>query len=411
MNMSKAQERDKYDSLAPLRDHFCLPDNTIYLDGNSLGVLPKAVLDRLQTTVATEWGTDLISSWNTHGWIDLPQSVGEKIAPIVGAAPGQVLCCDSISINVFKLLATGLALRPKRTTILVEAQDFPTDRYIAEGLAQLLGPNRCVVKAVAVDQLEQALDRDVAVLLLSEVNYRTGYRHDMAALTRSAHAAGALTCWDVAHSAGAMPVTFDQADVDFGVGCGYKFLNGGPGAPAFLYVAKRLQNQVSQPLSGWLGHRQPFDFTPSYQPAEGVLRYQAGTPSVIAMRALEAALDIFDKVSLAALREKSLALTRFFLECLASQACFESFGVLTPSDPECRGSHIAITHEQGFAIAQALIAAGVIVDFRAPNIIRFGFAPLYNTFEDAARSAAILGAIMAEKRYLESGFQQRQKVT
>ena len=411
MSIIEAQRHDKLDSLAHLRAHFQMPDNKVYLDGNSLGVLPKVVVARVQATLTEEWGQELISSWNTHHWIDLPQSVGEKIAPIVGAGPGQVLCSDSISINVFKLLATGLALRPDRNTILVEAQDFPTDRYIAEGLAQLIGPERCRVKAVPVDQLTQALTSDVAVMLLSEVNYRTGYKHDMAELTRSAHAVGALVCWDVAHSAGAMPVSFDQAEADFGVGCGYKFLNGGPGAPAFLYVAKRHQNQVSQPLSGWLGHRQPFDFKPSYQPADGVLRYQAGTPSVIAMRALEAALSVFNNVSLAALREKSLALSNFFLACLRAEAGSEYFGVLTPTDPQRRGSHVAITHPQGFAIAQALIEAGVIVDFRAPDIIRFGFAPLYNTFDDAARAVTVLSSIMSDERYLESRFQQRQKVT
>lgn len=411
MSLSEAQRRDEQDSLAQLRTYFYLPDRKIYLDGNSLGALPKAVVEQVHTTITQEWGDALIGSWNTYGWIDLPQSLGEKIAPIVGAGPGQVLCCDSLSVNVFKLLATGLALRPNRKTILVEAQDFPTDRYIAEGLSQLMGADRCRVKAVPLEQIAQALDNDVAVMLLSEVNYRTGYRHDMAALTRCAHAVEALVCWDVAHSAGAMPVSFDQAEVDFGVGCGYKFLNGGPGAPAFLYVAKRHQNQVSQPLSGWLGHRQPFDFSASYQPADGVLRYQAGTPSIIAMRALEAALDVFDNVSLTALREKSLGLTEFFLLCLRNEPGFEHFGVLTPRDTERRGSHVAITHPAGFAIAQALIDAGVIVDFRAPDIIRFGFAPLYNSFDDAARAAAILGSIMTEHRYQEPRFQRRQKVT
>uniref|UniRef100_A0A7S3P6I0 Kynureninase n=1 Tax=Amphora coffeiformis TaxID=265554 RepID=A0A7S3P6I0_9STRA len=410
---NEAQRRDAQDSLAPLREHFLLPDGKIYLDGNSLGVLPKAVVPQLQTTVTEEWGKDLISSWNTHGWIDLPQKIGEIIAPLVGAGPGQVLCCDSISVNVFKLLSTALALRPGRKTILVEAQDFPTDRYVAEGLVQLLGAQQCCVKAVARDDLEQAFTSDVAVLLLSEVNYRTGYRHDMAALTQSAHAVGAMVCWDVAHSAGAMPIALDEANADFAVGCGYKFLNGGPGSPAFLYVAKRHQNQVSQPLSGWLGHRRPFDFTSSYQPADGVVRYQAGTPSVIAMRALQAALSVFDNVSLAALRQKSLALTDFFLACLHDQPGTESFGLLTPTeDPEKRrGSHVAITHPQGYAIAQALIAEGVIVDFRAPDIIRFGFAPLYNTFQDAARAVTILGSIMTSERYRETQFQERHKVT
>lgn len=407
----RALELDRADPLAGLRDKFLLPEGKTYLDGNSLGVLPRDTVPRLQAAVAQEWGQDLIASWNQHGWIDLPQSLGERIAPLVGAAPGQVLCCDSISVNVFKLLATALALRPGRTTVLVEDQDFPTDRYIAEGLAGLVGAARCRVRAVSPTELAEALNDDVAVLLLSEVNYRTGHRHDMAQLTRAAHAAGALVCWDVAHSAGAMPVHFDRHSVDFGVGCGYKFLNGGPGAPGFLYVAQRHQNQVEQPLSGWLGHKAPFDFSPQYEAASGILRYQAGTPSVLAMRALETALNVFDGVSLEALREKSLALTGFFMECLAAQPDCRLFSVLTPQDESRRGSQVALTHDQGFAIAQALIAEGVIVDFRAPNIIRFGFAPLYNSFSDVARAIDTLTDVVVSARYLEPRYQQRQKVT
>ena len=411
MSHDEAARRDREDALAPLREAFALPADTVYLDGNSLGALPKAVSARVQSLLADEWGQDLIASWNRHGWIDLPERVGEQVAPLVGAAPGQVLCCDSISVNLFKLLATALALRPGRRTILVEAGDFPTDRYLAEGLASFLGEARCRVREAAGDQLAAALDDDVAVLLVTEVNFRSGRRHDMAALTRAAHEAGALALWDLAHSAGAMPVQLDARGADLAVGCGYKFLNGGPGAPAFLYVARRHHDAVQQPLTGWLGHRSPFAFADRYEPAAGVLRYQAGTPSILALRALEAALSVFDGVALEDLRAKSLALSDFFLAAIDAEPACRAVTVLTPRAHGERGSQVSLAHPEGYAVAQALIEAGVIVDFRAPDIVRFGFAPLYNSFADAAAAARCLATVLAEERYRAERFQARARVT
>jgi kynureninase len=408
---NKACELDKTDVLAALRERFYIPSDKVYLDGNSLGVLPRAMTEGLARLVEVEWGDDLISSWNKHDWIDLPERLGERLAPLLGAAPGQVLCTDSISVNVFKLLATALALQPGRRVVLVEASDFPTDRYVADGLANLLGAQRCEVRAVAVNELIESLGTDVAVVLLSEVNYRTGRRHDKRLINNAAHAVGALTCWDVAHAAGAMPVEFDATGVDFAVGCSYKFLNGGPGAPGFLYVAKRHQNKVSQPLAGWLGHQAPFDFEAGYRPASGVLRYQTGTPSILAMRALDIALDCFDGVSLEQLRNKSLALSAFFIESLKTQSVFQSLRVITPEAAAERGSHVAICHEAAFALSQDLIARGVVGDFRAPNIIRFGFAPMYNTFNDALQALNALTQSLTDATYRAPRFQARAKVT
>ncbi|KGE05107.1 kynureninase [Pseudohaliea rubra] len=411
MIYDEAARRDREDPLAPLREAFALPEGIVYLDGNSLGALPKAVPGRIRAMLKDEWGQDLIASWNCHGWIDLPQRVGERIAPLVGAAPEQVLCCDSISVNLFKLLATALALRPGRHTILVEAGDFPTDRYLTEGLAAFLGETRCRVREAPGDRLADALDDDVAVLLATEVNFRSGRRHAMDELTRAAHEAGALALWDLAHSAGAMPVALDACGVDLAVGCGYKFLNGGPGAPAFLYVARRHQNVVEQPLTGWLGHRDPFAFADRYQPAAGVLRYQAGTPSILALRSLEAALEVFDGIDLQALRAKSLALTDFFLAAVAAEPACEALTVLTPGDHGERGSQVSLAHPEGYAIAQALIEDGVIVDFRAPDIVRFGFAPLYNSFADAAAAARSLADVLAGARHRAERFRVRARVT
>jgi kynureninase len=385
--------------------------DAVYLDGNSLGALPVAVPERVAATLREEWGRDLISSWNRHHWIDLPRRVGEKIAPLVGAAPGQVLCCDSISVNLFKLLAAALALRPGRRTVLLEAEEFPTDRYIADGLAALLGPGRCRVRAAPATALEGALDGDCAVLLLSEVNYRSGRRHDMARLTAAAHDAGALALWDLAHSAGAMPVALDASGADLAVGCGYKFLNGGPGAPAFVYVAARHQAEAAQPLCGWLGHRAPFAFEAGYEPAPDVGRFQAGTPPILSLRALDAALDVFAGVSLDALRAKSLALGDCFLAALGAFPGAGELTLLTPRTPAQRGSQLCLRHPEGYGVAQALIEAGVIVDFRAPDIVRFGFAPLYNRFADAVTAAVTLADILASGRYRDARFRRRAQVT
>ena len=410
MNLEEFRRLDEHDPLAALRERFDLPEGKVYLDGNSLGALPKGVPGAVSDVLRHQWGHDLISSWNRHDWIDLPRRVGEKIARLVGAAPGQVVCADSISVNLFKLLATALELRPGRTVILSETGNFPTDLYVGEGLAGLLGPDRCTLRHVPGDSILSALDEDVAVLMLTHVNFRDGRMHDMQQITRAAQECGALVLWDLAHSAGAMPVELDDCGVDLAVGCGYKYLNGGPGAPAFLYVAERHQDQAGQPLSGWMGHRKPFDFELTYKPARGIERYLAGTPGILGMIALDAALEAFDGVSTEDLRRKSVAMTQAFIDTVLEMDLPDAM-LLTPRDPDRRGSHVSLAHPHGYAIAQALIDRGVIVDFRAPDIIRFGFAPLYNRFVDAGKACLALAEIVSEKTYLDPRYSQRSKVT
>lgn len=407
----QAARLDREDPLRALRDAFDLPDGRVYLDGNSLGALPRCAGERVREVVEQQWGRDLITSWNVHDWVGLPLRVGEKIAPLLGAAPGQVICCDSISVNLFKLLATALALNPSRRVILTCAGDFPTDAYMGQGLQSLLGEDRCEMRAVAADGLIEALDDSAAVLMITEVDFRSGLRHDMRALTDAAHACGALVLWDLAHSAGAMPVALDDCGVDMAVGCGYKFLNGGPGAPAFLYLARRHQGQVAQPLSGWFGHAAPFAFESGYEPAPGIASYQAGTPGVIGMQALDAALDLFADVGLDSLRRKSLALTGFFMQGIAADPALTTLQVLTPPEEARRGSQVSLRHAQAYAIAQCLIADGVIVDFRDPDIVRFGFAPMYNSFADAATALQRLSAAVSSEAWRDARYSQRARVT
>ncbi|MFN2288115.1 MAG: kynureninase [Chromatocurvus sp.] len=411
MTLEQAARLDRDDPLRSMRDAFDLPEGKIYLDGNSLGALPHCVGERVQEVVGQQWGRDLITSWNLHDWVNLPLHVGEKIAPLVGAAPGQVICCDSVSVNLFKLLATALALRSPRRVILTCAGDFPTDAYMGQGLQTLLGADRCEMRAVAAENLVDALDDSVAVLMLTEVDFRIGMRHDMRALTAAAHDCGALVLWDLAHSAGAIPVALDDCAVDMAVGCGYKFLNGGPGAPAFLYLARQHQDRVVQPLSGWFGHAAPFAFDSDYQAASGIGCYQAGTPGVIGMQALDAALDLFTGVELSALRHKSLALTAFFMAGVAADVELSDMQVLTPVQDARRGSQVSLRHPEAHAIAQCLIAEGVIVDFRDPDIVRFGFAPLYNSFCDAAMALRRLSAVVATGAWRDERYQRRARVT
>ncbi len=405
-----AQIHDANDRLAPLRSLFDLPPDKVYLDGISLGAMPRVACAAVQQVMLQQWAGDLIASWNKHDWIDLPRIVGEQIAPLVGAASGQVLCADTISVNLFKLLASALELRPGRSVILLAENDFPTDGYIAQGLAHMLGNDRCQLRRVPATKLEEALDGDTAVLLLSEVNYRSGERYSMRELTRAAHEAGALAIWNLAHSAGAMPVYLDACKADFAVGCGSKFFNGGPGAPGFLYVAERHQNVV-QPLSGWFGHRHPFSFEERYRAGEGVQRFQAWTPPILSMAAMHAALRVFDGVNLDTLRSKSLALTDAFLDGLQSSGIAAEFRCLTPRDHTRRGSQVSLAHEQGWGISQALIERGVIVDFRAPDIVRFGFAPLYNRFADVATALSTLQSVLDERAYEDARYAACPAVT
>ncbi len=401
---------DARDPLAHLRDRFHIPQNLIYLDGNSLGMMPKHVPARVQDAMTTQWGTDLIRSWNKHGWIDLPARVGAKIAALIGAQAHEVIACDSISVNLFKLLVAATRLRPERRVIVSEIDNFPTDLYIAQGLNQLL-QNQYELRFVKRDSLEAAIRDDVAVVMLTEVDYRTGERLDMKGLTAQAHAVGALTIWDLAHSAGAFPVHLNSCHADFAVGCGYKYLNGGPGAPAFLMVAERHFEMATPVLSGWMGHAAPFAFDPLYAPDAGIRRLTTGTPGVLGMTALDAALEVFDGVNLELLRSKSLALTDLFIGLMEPLEAKYGFSLVTPKNHATRGSQVSYMHPEGYAIMQALIAAEVIGDFRAPNIVRFGFTPLYLSFQDVQQAVDRLEVVMREKRYLEPVFQRRAKVT
>ncbi len=401
---------DAADPLAAFRDEFFLPLDVVYLDGNSLGPLPKATAARVARAVEDEWGGGLIRSWNDAGWIDLPFVVGDRIGQLIGAPPGSVAVADSTSVNLFKLLSAGLAMRPDRRVIVSEATNFPTDLYMAQGLAALLGRGH-ELRLVSAADVPAALRPDVAVMMLTHVDYRTGAMHDMAALTRAAHAAGAIALWDLAHSAGAVPVDLAAAGADLAVGCGYKYLNGGPGAPAFLYVAPGLQPSFVQPLTGWLAHADPFAFEPVFRPASGIARAVTGTPSVLGLRALEVGVDIMLRAPMAALRAKSLHLAETFMALMAQHCAEDGFRLLTPTDPALRGSQVSYAHAGGLAIMQALIARGVIGDFRAPDILRFGLCPLYTRHVDLWDAVQVLRGIMQSGEWREERFSRRGKVT
>jgi len=407
MTQPDAETADRTDPFAPWRGRFSLPEGIIYLDGNSLGALPRAVPERMARVVAEEWGRDLVTSWNKHDWIDLPGRVGDRIARLIGAAPGTVVAADSTSVNIFKLLAVALARRPGRKVILTEEDNFPTDVYIAGGLASLMGQGH-EVRLAPAGGLAAAMDESVAVVLLTEVNYRTGARLDMRALTRRAHDAGALIVWDLCHSAGAMPVDLAGADADFAVGCGYKYLNGGPGAPAFAYVAPRHHDGLRQPLSGWLGHAAPFEFAAEYRPAAGVDALRTGTPPILSMSALDAALEVFDGVDLAGLKAKADALSDLFLGTVRAQ--IPDIVSLTPEAHELRGSQLNLRHHEAYAVMQALIARGVIGDFRQPDIMRFGFAPLYLSYFEVERAAMMLCQVIAGGEWDRPELKRRAKV-
>lgn len=401
---------DATDPLATFRPRFSLPPGVIYLDGNSLGALPVATPARLAEVIAREWGTGLVRSWNSAGWIDLSQRLGDKLVTLIGAAPGTTRVCDSTSVNLFKLLAAALALRPGRTVILSEADNFPTDLYMAEGLASLLGQKH-QLRLVARQDMEAALDDSVAVLLLSQVNYRTGRLHDMAALTARAQACGALTLWDLAHSAGALPVQLAATGADFAVGCGYKYLNGGPGAPGFLYVAPQHHQGLIAPLSGWFGHARPFDFEPGYVPAPGVDRLLVGTPPVLSMAALEVGIDLMAEADLQQVREKSLCMSALFAAGVERELGDCGFTLVSPRADAERGSQICLAHAQAWPIMQALIARGVIGDFRAPDILRFGFTPLYLSYAEVWDALMQLAEVMRTAAWDAPQFHQKHKVT
>ncbi|CAO3454115.1 kynureninase [Azospirillum largimobile] len=380
------------------RARFRIPDGVIYLDGNSLGPLPVAAEERVARTLTAEWGGQLIRGWNSAGWMVQPRVVGDRIARVIGAPAGSVVVGDTLSIKVYQALAAALAMRLDRRVILSDSGNFPTDLYMAEGLIETLGRGH-VLKVVAPEEVEGAIGEDVAVLMLTEVDYRTGRLHDMAALTARAHAAGVVTVWDLAHSAGALPVDLAGTGADFAVGCTYKYLNGGPGAPAFIYVAPRHAQTARPALSGWMGHEAPFAFDPSYRPGEGVERMRVGTPPVIALAALDAALDVWDGVEMAEIRRTSIALCDLFIELVEAQC--PALELASPRDGTRRGSQVSFRHPHGYPIMQALIDRGVIGDFRAPDILRFGFTPLY------IGEAEVRGAVAVLKQVMDGGLWDR----
>ncbi|MEQ8401380.1 MAG: kynureninase [Roseitalea porphyridii] len=406
---ARAAALDDADPLAALRDRFALAEGLVYLDGNSLGALPRHVPDRVASAVKTEWGEHLITAWNRDGWVDLPVRTGERIAALIGAAPGTVRVTDSTSVNLFKVLSAALSLKGNRATVVSDSGNFPTDLYVAHGLER--AHPGVVLKVVAPEAVAAAIDEGVDVLMLTEVDYRTGRRHDMAALTASAHERGALVIWDLAHSAGALAVDLEGVRVDFAVGCGYKFFNGGPGAPAFYYIAERHQAAVEPLLAGWFGHAAPFAFETAFRPAEGADRLRVGTPPVLSMVALDAALDIFDGLDMDAVQAKGRALTDFFIACVDPFAGELGLELATPRDPAARGSHVSLRHEQAYPVMQALIAAGVIGDMRAPDILRFGFAPLYVRFSDVLSAAGTLETILRQESWDRPEFHARKAVT
>ena len=403
--LAEAKAADAADPLRGYRERFHLPEGLVYLDGNSLGPLPKAAVPKLDTVVREEWGEELIRSWNSRDWIGAPQRVGAKIAPLIGAKPSEVLVADSTSVNLFKLLVAAARLSERRS-LLSESGNFHTDLHIASGVADLLGLTLDIVRRGAV---EARIGPSTNLLLLTHVHYKTAERFDMAAVTARAKAAGAMTVWDLSHSAGAVPLHLNEAGAELAVGCGYKYLNGGPGAPAFLYIAEHLQERLLSPLRGWMGHAEPFAFTDDYRPARGIDRFLAGTPPILSLAALEAGLDAFEGVTMERLWSKSRAMFDVFVG-LMEQRCPE-LTCITPRGEEQRGSHISFAHPNAFEICQALIAAEVIGDFRAPDVIRFGLTPLYLGFEDIWVGVDRLAKILAEESWRDPQFAVRGKVT
>ncbi len=401
---------DDLDALfAPLRHAFHIPEGLIYLDGNSLGPLSYAARERAAEVVEREWGGSLIGGWNDHGWVDLPERVGDRIAGLIGAAPGSVVCADSISVNLFKLLAAALDMRPGRDVILSDEGNFPTDLYMAEGLVGLRGRGR--LRTVPRAEVVDAIDDGVAVVMLTEIDYRTGHRLPMRAVTEAAHAAGAVMLWDLAHSAGAFPVDLAGSGCEFAVGCGYKYLNGGPGAPGFLYVRPDLIGDVRPALSGWFAHAAPFAFEPGFRPAPDIARMRVGTPPVLSMACLDAALDLFGGVDLEAIWAQAQRLSALFVEEVERQAPPGALRLASPRDPSARGSQVSFACENGYAVMRALIAEGVVGDFRAPDLIRFGFTPLYLSEAEVRQAAATLADVLATGSWDRPEHHARAKVT
>ncbi|MBM7502602.1 kynureninase [Agromyces aurantiacus] len=405
---------DAADALAPFRDRFVLPAGVVYLDGNSLGALPGHTAAHVQRVITEEWGTGLIRSWNDAGWFAKPVALGDRIAPLIGAAPGEVVLGDSTSASLFQAAVAAVRMRPGRRVVVSERGSFPTDLYMLEAVQELLGGDEPLERRLIHDEgpsLEDVLGDDVAVVVLTHVDYRTGRMRDLAEVTRQVQASGALMLWDLCHSAGAVPVDLNGAGADLAIGCTYKYLNGGPGAPSFIWVAERHQSAAKPALTGWHGHARPFDFEFGYAPADGITRFRVGTPQLLSMAALEASLEIWEEVDLEAVREKSLRLTELFISLVDARLAPWGVEVVTPRQSALRGSQVALRVEDGFAVMQALIERGVIGDFRAPDLMRFGFAPLYVSHADVWDAVAALEEILSTEVWREPRFARRGAVT
>ena len=411
LQLAYARNLDKQDKLAKLRDKFIVPEGIIYLDGNSLGPLLKSVPDRLQKTVMNEWAEGLIRSWNDANWIDLPQISGRKLAPLLGVDEDLITIADSTSINLYKAVSAALALNPRRK-IISQSGNFPTDNYIAEGVIKQMGERHELILVDSQDDILAAIDEETALVMLTHVDFRNGQMLDMERLTKAAHQSGALTLWDLAHSAGIMPLALRACDIDFAVGCGYKYLNGGPGAPSFIYVARRHLGEFTQPLSGWFAHKKPFEFSPSYEPAEDIKQYLCGTPPILSLVALDEALSIWQDISIEDVRSKSIALGDYFIELVEALCKDQGLALISPRNGQQRGGQVSFTHDDaGYAIMSALIDLGIIGDFRAPNILRFGFAPLYIGFEDVWQAAHHLATILKTRSWDKPHYHKRKAVT
>jgi len=403
----EAKRLDASDPLAFARQRFSISDDIVYLDGNSLGALPRAAPAALATTAERQWGEDLIAGWNKHQWIDWPAQIAARLAPIVGAKPNELLVADSTTVCLFKLLAAAARARPGRSKIVTQKASFPTDLYVTQGLCDMLGLE---LKAVSPDEVLGEIDDQTAVVSLTHVDYKSAAIYDMRAVNDAAHAAGALVLWDLCHSAGAIEVDLDGTGSDLAVGCGYKYLNGGPGAPAFIYVAERLRDELSNPLQGWMGHAEPFAFVDDYRPVSGINRFLTGTPPILALAGLDAGIATFEGIAMAEVEAKARKLSALFVGEVEAR-CGDQVRLASPRDPAQRGSHVVFAHPEGYAVMQALIARRVIGDFRAPDLMRFGFTPLYTRFADVVRAAEILAEILATREWDQPRFKTRAKVT
>jgi len=412
LNLDFFQSLDSNDSLAKYREEFYIPKNIIYFDGNSLGPLPKKTITNLEKTIYEEWGEGLISSWNNANWINMPQTLGNKIAPLLGAKSGEVIVVDSTSVNLFKVLSSALMLNKSRKVIVSEASNFPSDLYILEGVIDMFGNNfeSCLIEEGETD-IEKYIDSSTAVVMLTHTNYKTGRISDMKKITEHAHKNGALVVWDLSHSVGVIPMDLNDNNVDFAVGCTYKHLNGGPGAPGFLYVNEDLIEHVSQPLTGWLGHIDPFAFNGKYNAANDINKYICGTPPILSYKAVESGLEIFNGISMMMVREKSIRLSEMFITLIQQECAEFSFELYSPKNPEQRGSQISFKHINAYPIMQSLISHGVIGDYREPNILRFGISPLYMRFEDIWKAIMCLKSIMESREWDSEKFKKRNYVT